>query len=68
MTDEAVYTVRSAARRVRRSRSTIQRWMHHGMPHRRLGSHHVEIDEADLTAWLRRALINQKSARFRPRS
>lgn len=63
MTEE-VYSVRGAARRVRRSRWTIQRWMRHGMPHRRISDQHVEIDEAELTAWLRRSIINQKSSRF----
>jgi hypothetical protein len=52
---------------VHRHRRTIQRWINHGMPHRRLGSHQVEIDEADLTLWLRKALIAQKSARFQPK-
>jgi hypothetical protein len=59
------YSVRDAARRVRRCRKTIQRWMSEGMPHRRLGTHRVEIDEDDLCAWLRDRILGQKASRFR---
>ncbi|WP_258061297.1 hypothetical protein [Rathayibacter sp. AY1A4] len=41
--------------------------MRHGMPHRRISDQHVEIDEAELTAWLRRSILNQKSSRFAPK-
>ncbi len=58
------YSVRGAARRVHRHRSTIQRWMRLGLPHRRIGTHEVEIDEDDLTSWWRETLIRQKNARF----
>jgi hypothetical protein len=54
---EAVYSVRGAARRVHRSRWTIQRWMHQGLPHSRPSEHHVRIQEADLLTWYRRKLV-----------
>jgi hypothetical protein len=38
--------------------------MRHGMPHHRISDQQVQITEADLTAWLRRSIINQKSTRF----
>ncbi|WP_181068028.1 hypothetical protein [Rathayibacter sp. AY1A7] len=51
------YSVRGAARRVKRTRTTVQNWLREGMPHRRLGTHRVEIDEDVLTDWLRRKIV-----------
>jgi len=51
------YSVRGAARRVGRTRTTIQNWLGEGMPCRRFGTHRVEIDETVLTDWLRRKIV-----------
>lgn len=59
-----VYNVRQAARRVERSRWTVQRWLHDGLPHRRRSDQVVEIDEADLTAWLRARTRAQRASWF----
>jgi hypothetical protein len=61
------YSVRDAARRVRRCRRTVQYWLDEGMPHRRNGTR-VEIDEDVLTAWLRKKLIGAKAARFQQKT
>lgn len=52
-----VYSVRDAARRVRRRRSTVQRWIGEGMPYRRHGTYRVEIEEDVLLAWFRKKLM-----------
>jgi hypothetical protein len=52
------YSVRSAARRAGRHRTTVQRWLNEGLPHRRVSDQVVEIEEADLTEWLRRKILS----------
>lgn len=59
-----VYNVRQAARRVKRDRVTIQRWMREGLPHERPSHFVVRIREDDLTKWLRTKIVNQRAARF----
>jgi hypothetical protein len=39
--------------------------MRHGMPHRRLGTHYVEIDEDELLAWLRARILANPTNRVR---
>jgi len=64
----SVYNVRQAARRIKRDRVTVQRWLREGLPHERPSEFVVQIREDDLTQWLRTKLVNQRASRFGSRA
>lgn len=64
----SVFNVRQAARRIKRDRVTVQRWLREGLPHERLSEYDVRIREDDLTLWLRTKITNQRASRFGERA
>ncbi|WP_382307312.1 hypothetical protein [Herbiconiux sp. UC225_62] len=62
MEDRELYDIRSASRRVHRSRMTIYNWMNHGMPYQRIGGRRY-IAHDDLLATLRTKLIGHRQQR-----
>lgn len=71
MDDRELYDIRSASRRVHRSRRTLYYWMRHGLRYRVIGGRRY-ITHDDLLAMFRMRLVNHrqqratgKSGRFR---
>ncbi|PPH84882.1 hypothetical protein [Rathayibacter sp. AY1D9] len=64
----STFNVRQAAKRIKRDRVTVQRWLREGLPHERPSEYDVRIREDDLTLWLRTKLTNQRASRFGERA
>jgi hypothetical protein len=63
MEDRELYDVRSASRRVKRSRWTVYRWMHEGLPFRTVnGRRYIAHD--DLLLMLRTKIQNEQRHQF----
>lgn len=62
MEDRELYDIRSASRRVKRSRMTIYNWMHDGMPYAMKGGRRY-IAHDDLLAMLRVKLTSHRQQR-----
>lgn len=59
-----IYSMRDAARRMKRSRRTIQRWMRHGMPYYVDGGRKY-ILLTDLQASIRQKAANERAHQFK---
>lgn len=62
MEDRELYDIRSASRRVHRSRMTIYNWMHDGLNYQRIGGRRY-ITHDDLLAMLRSKLTGHRAQR-----
>ena len=63
MEDRELYDVRSASRRVKRSRRTMYDWMHAGMPYRLVGGRRF-IEHDALLGMLRTKIGNERRNQF----
>ncbi|WP_066041932.1 hypothetical protein [Herbiconiux solani] len=63
MEDRELYDIRSASRRVKRSRRSIYYWMRHGMPFQLIGGRRY-IAHADLLKMLRVRIHNERLHQF----
>jgi hypothetical protein len=63
MEDRELYDIRSASRRVRRSRRSLYYWMRHGMPFTLIGGRRY-IAHDDLLLMLRTKHANERRHQF----
>lgn len=64
MEDRELYDIRSASRRVHRSRQSVYSWMRHGMPYKLVGGRRY-IAHDDLLTALRTKIQAKRSTQFR---
>jgi hypothetical protein len=62
MEDRELYDIRSASRRVKRSRRTLYYWMRHGLDFQVVGGRRY-ISHDDLLAMFRVRLVNRREQR-----
>jgi predicted site-specific integrase-resolvase len=67
MTEPAFLGIRASARRVQRSRRTIQRWLRQGMPYIQFEGRKM-ILEQDLLSTYRTKLLSNPTRKRRPES
>lgn len=63
MEDRELYDIRSAARRVDRSRRSLYYWMRHGMPFQMIGGRRY-VTHDDLLRMLRTRIGNERRHQF----